>query len=111
MSLFKEFGETGRLYTVSDSSATKRAVFSLSGSYDTIQKVVIIRSTPIEALIAGDQMVQVVANLETTTTVKKGQILYGETSQKGYLIIGEPRYNRLFKRWRVEMKEAKVSIS
>jgi CHASE3 domain sensor protein len=78
---------------------------------ETIQKIVIIRSTPIEALISGDQMIQAVANLDTTATVKKGQILYGDTSQKGYLITGEPRYNRLFKRWRVELKEAKVSIS
>jgi hypothetical protein len=111
MSLFKDYGETGRLYTIVDSNSTKRSQFNLAGSYDSIDKVVIIRPTTVEALLAGDQMIAPVANLDTTVTPKKGQILYTETSQRGYLITGEPRYNRLFKRWKVELKKINVTIA
>jgi hypothetical protein len=107
MSLFQGQEVDARYYEYSDSETTKitDAIDFDNDSWEEI-KVNIIRISDTDAIVEGDILGEYRANVRALYDfVARGGVIWISATQI-YQIAREPRYNKLLKRYHLNLKEA-----
>lgn len=102
MSLFTEQEVTARYYAYTDSLVTKITSINFGTASYTSFLINIIRIGDADALIEGDVLGEYRANVTFSGAHRGGLVWISATEI--YQIVKEPRYNKLFRKYKLNLK-------
>ena len=108
MSLFPEYNQVFDVYLADDSSTTKITTYDLDTADFSVTGHM-IRISSQDEMIEGEALGTHRMNLSDSngSLAKEGSVFVSRTTNIAYKVVNRPRYNKLFKRYKLHFKPTK----